>query len=389
MVDPAAMAVDGGNADGEARVAHSGVGEGPDASAPRTWRLRASFCLAAHTAHKWALLRWSMGSWSLLTRVVTTLAPATGLVRTPCVFTCCMRLFPASSACWPSSGHSAILVTTWPRSTRTRSSGTNGRSAISTRSCRLATRLFVTKCFCNSSTVSCTPTICCSPCAGPRHLTRRPTRFVACCGTGRRPSSSSSRWPIISQNRSDTPPVWRSTSISLRWWRQRRTTRSVLTEVLVWARCWTPPGRRFCRQTIVGRRTLGSSAGPGHCWRSGQQDYSVRRGRLTCLVGFRRSPIGSPPRRIRWRPRLWYRTWPTRCVTSTAAPGSSCTPSTPATWLPRGFAPCKRKWSLSVWTRPYHTYTVSRCFYRCKCLNSPTRRPQGSGHPHPNQQLSK
>ena len=40
-------------------------------------------------------------------------------------------------------------------------------------------------------------------------------------------------------------------------------------------------------------------------------------------------------------------------------------------------------------TRPYHTYIVSRCFYRCKCLNSRTRRQQGGWHPHPNEQLSR
>jgi len=42
----------------------------------------------------------------------------------------------------------------------------------------------------------------------------------------------------------------------------------------------------------------------------------------------------------------------------------------------------------AVYTRPYHTYIVMGCFYRCKCLNSPTRRQQGGWHPHPNQQLS-
>jgi len=39
--------------------------------------------------------------------------------------------------------------------------------------------------------------------------------------------------------------------------------------------------------------------------------------------------------------------------------------------------------------RPYHTYIVGRCFYRCKCLNSRTRRQQGGWHPHPYQQLSR
>jgi len=40
-------------------------------------------------------------------------------------------------------------------------------------------------------------------------------------------------------------------------------------------------------------------------------------------------------------------------------------------------------------TRPYHTYIVSRCFYRCKCLSSRTRRQQGGWRPHPNEQLSR
>ena len=40
-------------------------------------------------------------------------------------------------------------------------------------------------------------------------------------------------------------------------------------------------------------------------------------------------------------------------------------------------------------SRPYHTYIVSRCFSRCKSLNSPTHRQQGGWHPHPNQQLSR
>jgi len=43
----------------------------------------------------------------------------------------------------------------------------------------------------------------------------------------------------------------------------------------------------------------------------------------------------------------------------------------------------------AIQCRPYHTYIVSRCFYRCKCLNSRTRRKQGGWHPHPNEQLSR
>jgi len=45
--------------------------------------------------------------------------------------------------------------------------------------------------------------------------------------------------------------------------------------------------------------------------------------------------------------------------------------------------------AVRVAVRPYHTYIVGRCFYRCKCLNSRTRRQQGGWHPHPYQQLSR
>jgi len=46
-------------------------------------------------------------------------------------------------------------------------------------------------------------------------------------------------------------------------------------------------------------------------------------------------------------------------------------------------------WRAPTRIRPYHTYTVSKCFYGCKCLNSRTRKQQGGWHPHSSQQMSR
>jgi len=210
---------------------------------------------------------------------------------------------------------------------------------------------FATKCLCNHPTAECTRTLCCCPCGGPRPLMRRPTRSAACCGTGRRRTFSGARWPRTPRFRSDTKPVWRSTWINLRWWRPRRTMLPIPIEALAWAGCQTPSGCRCFRPIIVWRRTRGSSAQAGYCRWSGRPNFSVRRGRSSCLVGIRRSRIGSSLRIFGWRLRWWCRTWRTRFVTSTVRLGRWCTPSTTATKLPRGFAPCRRTRSAFDWTR--------------------------------------
>jgi len=82
MVDPLAMAVDGGNASGEAHVAHAAAGDGPDVDRSTDPEMDVSLSLAARSTRMLARPRWSMGSRSLLTRVCTTLASATALPRT-------------------------------------------------------------------------------------------------------------------------------------------------------------------------------------------------------------------------------------------------------------------------------------------------------------------
>jgi len=82
MIDPAAMAVDGGNANGEAHVAHAVAGDGPDVDWSTDPEMYVSLSLAARSTRKLARPRWSMGSRSLLTRVCTTFASATAIART-------------------------------------------------------------------------------------------------------------------------------------------------------------------------------------------------------------------------------------------------------------------------------------------------------------------
>jgi len=82
MVDPAAMAVDGGNANGEAHVAHAVAGDGPNVDRSTYPEMCVSLSLAARSTRTLARPRWSMGSRSLLTRVCTTFASATALART-------------------------------------------------------------------------------------------------------------------------------------------------------------------------------------------------------------------------------------------------------------------------------------------------------------------
>ena len=82
MVDPAAMAVDGGNANGGAHVAHAVAGDGPDVDQSTDPEMYVSLSLAARSTRMLARPRWSMGFRSLLTRVRTTFASATALART-------------------------------------------------------------------------------------------------------------------------------------------------------------------------------------------------------------------------------------------------------------------------------------------------------------------
>jgi len=82
MVDPAAMAVDGGNANGEAHVAHAVAGDGPDFDLSTEPEMYVNLSLAARSTRTLARPRWSMGSRSLLTSVCTTFASATALART-------------------------------------------------------------------------------------------------------------------------------------------------------------------------------------------------------------------------------------------------------------------------------------------------------------------
>ena len=93
MVDPAAMAVNGGNANGEAHVAHAVAGDGPDVDRSTDPGMYVSLSLAARATRTLARPGWSMGSRSLLTRVCTTFASSTALARTPDVST---SQFPVS-----------------------------------------------------------------------------------------------------------------------------------------------------------------------------------------------------------------------------------------------------------------------------------------------------
>jgi len=207
MIYPAAMAVDGGNANGKVHMAHAVAGEGPNIDRSTDPEMLGEFqASGSYYAHV-GRLRLSLGSRSLMTRVCTTSAPATALLRTLGVFTRGMRPCRALLTCCPNMERPGMLVTAWPRSMVTRSSGTRGRSAVSTRLFHFATRSFATKCLCTRSSAWCTPTLCCCPCGGRIPLRRRPTHFAACCGTGRRPSSPGARWPRTLWYRSPTTPV--------------------------------------------------------------------------------------------------------------------------------------------------------------------------------------
>jgi len=106
MVDPAVMTVDGGNAVGEAHVAHAVVGDGPDVDLSTDVEMYVSLSLAARSARTFARPRWSMGFRSLLNRVCTTFASATALARTLGVST---SQFPVSHHSDEGSGRPA-----WP-----------------------------------------------------------------------------------------------------------------------------------------------------------------------------------------------------------------------------------------------------------------------------------
>ena len=106
MVDPAALAVDGGNANGEAHVAHAVAGDGPDVELSTEPEMYVNLSLAARSNRTLARPRWSMGSRSLLTRVCTTFASATALARTLGVST---SQFPVSHHSDEGSGRPA-----WP-----------------------------------------------------------------------------------------------------------------------------------------------------------------------------------------------------------------------------------------------------------------------------------
>jgi len=93
MVDPAAMAMDGGNANGEAHVAHAVASDGLDVYRSTDPEMYVSLSLADRSMRTLARPRWSMGSRSLLTRVFTTFASATALARTLGV---CTSQFPVS-----------------------------------------------------------------------------------------------------------------------------------------------------------------------------------------------------------------------------------------------------------------------------------------------------
>jgi len=82
MADPAAMAVDGGNANGDAHVTHAVAGAGPDVDRSTDPGMYVSLSLAARSTRTLARPGWSMGSRSLLTRVCTTFASSTTLART-------------------------------------------------------------------------------------------------------------------------------------------------------------------------------------------------------------------------------------------------------------------------------------------------------------------
>jgi len=106
MDHPAAMAVGGGNANGEAHVVHAVAGDEPDVYWSTDFEMYVSLSLAACSTRTLARPRWSMGSRSLLTRVWTTFASATALVRTLGVST---SQFPVSHHSDEGSGRPA-----WP-----------------------------------------------------------------------------------------------------------------------------------------------------------------------------------------------------------------------------------------------------------------------------------
>jgi len=106
VVDPAAMAVDGGNANGEAHVAHAVAGDGPDVDRSTDPEMYVSLSLAARSTRTLARPRWSLGSRTLLNRVCTTFASSTALARTLGVST---SQFPVSHHSGAGSGRPA-----WP-----------------------------------------------------------------------------------------------------------------------------------------------------------------------------------------------------------------------------------------------------------------------------------
>jgi len=106
MVEPAAMAVDGGNANGGAHVAHAVAGDGPNVIWSTGPEMYVRLSLAARSTRTLARPRSSMGSRSLLTRVRTTFASATALARTLGVST---SQFPVSHHSDEGSGMPA-----WP-----------------------------------------------------------------------------------------------------------------------------------------------------------------------------------------------------------------------------------------------------------------------------------
>jgi len=152
MVDPAAMAVDGGNANGEAHVAHAIVGDGTNVDRSTDPEMFRQFqptglfnadvdpievvdgipVIADHRLYDVCVCnRARVRTWSIH-------APYTAL--------------QALSTRWPNPARPAMLVTAWPSFIGICSSGTESPSALNTRSCRFVTKSFVTKCCCTRYT---------------------------------------------------------------------------------------------------------------------------------------------------------------------------------------------------------------------------------------------
>jgi len=148
MVDPAAMAVDGGNANGEARVAHAIVGDGPNVDRSTDPEMLRQLQLSGlYNTHDGPIEVVAEIPVIADHRLYDVCVRNRARERTRSIHAQYEAL-RALSTCWPNPARPAMLVTAWPSYMGIRSSGSKSHIALYTRSCRFATKSFVTKCRC-------------------------------------------------------------------------------------------------------------------------------------------------------------------------------------------------------------------------------------------------